>query len=252
MIDRVGTGSHRPIQHVGDEECRRGAVVEYGHIPRAIDGTAADGLDDIPAAIDDQEAARFHGGRGAVFRGEAADDHPAAPECDKGGRQANATRTGPRQFVWVQAGEQADRARGRNLHDGAAGALQIAVVVEVTDERIAGHEVPNGRWHHEQAIGIDVAILWHRRSDRHDGIERGHEGLRHDRPGGHEQGASNDTNLPEVRHDLRTLPVRPGEPKSAHQRISSRPYDFAGRILFRPLPKEATSHNSALAGASQQ
>src|SRR6266852_3479112 len=194
LIDRIGTGSRRPIQHVGDEDRRSGAIIQCGHIPRAVDGTTADGLDYNPAAIDDQEAARFHSCRGPVFRGEAADDHPAAAERDEGSRQANATWAGPRQFVQVQAREKADGAGGRNLHNGAAGSLQVSVVVEVTDERFAAHEAPDGRLHHEQPIWIDVAILWHRRGDRHDVVERGHEGLvrglRRYRQGRHEQGES--------------------------------------------------------------
>src|SRR5581483_730324 len=167
-VDGVAAGGDGAVEHVGDEESDERAVVNGGHVPWAVDVVAGDGVDDLAAVVENDEAAGAADGS-VVSGGKAADDDQAATQSDEGGGEADAA--GAEDAVWIDLGELTEVARGRDLNDGCAGALDVRGVVEVTDEEVASDEVTFGDGDLRDPVGVDVTVGGNGGTERGDGVE---------------------------------------------------------------------------------
>ena len=92
-IDHRAAGCDRAVEHVGHEDERVSSAIDCGEIPWAVDAEGVvQRLDDVAVAVENDEAARLRGRRGAVGGRERSDDDPSVLQDRERRREPDAAR----------------------------------------------------------------------------------------------------------------------------------------------------------------
>src|ERR1019366_9438635 len=140
----------------------------------AVHAVPSDCFADPALPVKDQQAAGFRRRGHAAGGRKAADNDPAMHDGQRSG-EPDAARAGPWQPGPGDAGKAGHVAGRGDLDDRAAGALQVGLVVEVTDEHVAPVQPALAAADHGHAVRVDVTVGRHRRREGREVAETSEE-----------------------------------------------------------------------------